>query len=61
MAMAYEAYLDEVTTLITEMVDVIEEAAIKQVVRAQAAALKQPKPSQQPRQPKQARTNTRKK
>ena len=28
MAMTYEAYLDEVTTLITEMYDVSEEAAI---------------------------------
>lgn len=37
MAMTYEAYLDEVTTLITEMYDVSEEAAIKQVMRAQAA------------------------
>lgn len=37
MAMTYEAYLDEVTTLITEMYDVSEEAVIKQVMRAQAA------------------------
>jgi hypothetical protein len=37
MAMTYEAYLDEVTTLITEMYDVGEEAAIKQVMRAQTA------------------------
>lgn len=35
--MTYEAYLDEVTTLITEMFDVSEEAAIKHVMRAQAA------------------------
>jgi hypothetical protein len=34
MAMTYEAYLDEVTTLITEMYDVSEEAAIRQVMRA---------------------------
>ena len=37
MAMTYEAYLDEVTTLITGIYDVSEEAAIKQVMRAQAA------------------------
>jgi hypothetical protein len=37
MGMTYEAYLDEVTTLITEMFDVSEEAAIKHVMRAQAA------------------------
>ena len=35
--MGYEAYLDEVNTLITEIYDVSEEAAIKQVMRAQAA------------------------
>jgi hypothetical protein len=58
--MNYEACLDEVTTLITEIYDVSEEAAIKQVIHAQAAALKRPKPSQQPRQPEQARANTRK-
>ncbi|MEC4721753.1 hypothetical protein RY831_21525 [Noviherbaspirillum sp. CPCC 100848] len=37
MAMTYEAYIDELTMLITEMYDVSEEAAIKQVIRAQAA------------------------
>ena len=37
MPMTYEAYLDEVTTLITEMFDVSDEAAIKHVMRAQAA------------------------
>jgi hypothetical protein len=37
MEMSYEAYLDEVTTLLTEMFDVSEEAAIKHVMRAQAA------------------------
>ena len=35
--MTYEEYLDEVTTLITEMYDVSDEAAIKYVMRAQAA------------------------
>lgn len=95
--MTYETYLDEVTTLMTEMYDVSEDAAIKQVMRAQAAdfftlhddipamrtqeravqdakamyeqiqragkaaTLKQPKPTQQPWQPKQARSSTRKK
>lgn len=37
MGMTYEAYLDEVNTLITEIYDVSEEAAVKQVMRAQAA------------------------
>lgn len=37
MPMTYEAYLDEVTTLLTEMFDLSEEAAIKHVMRAQAA------------------------
>lgn len=37
MPMTYEAYLDEVTTLLTEMFDMSDEAAIKHVVRAQAA------------------------
>jgi hypothetical protein len=59
MAMPYEAYLDEVTTLITELYGVSEEATIKQA--RTAAALKQPKPSQQLRQPKQAWASTRKK
>lgn len=35
--MSYEAYLDEVTTLITEKYDVSDEAAIKMVVKAQDA------------------------
>lgn len=35
--MTYEAYLDEVTTLITEKFDVADEAAISLVMRAQAA------------------------
>jgi hypothetical protein len=35
--MTYEAYLDEVTTLITELYDLDDEAAIKLVVDAQAA------------------------
>jgi hypothetical protein len=34
--MTYEDYLDEVTTLITEKYDVIDEAAIEMVMRAQA-------------------------
>jgi hypothetical protein len=34
--MTYEEYLDEVTTLIYELYDVSEEAAIKFVMRAQA-------------------------
>jgi hypothetical protein len=34
--MTYEEYLDEVTTLITEMYDVSDEDAIKYVMRAQA-------------------------
>ncbi len=33
--MTYEAFLDEVTTLITEKYDVIDEAAIQMVMRAQ--------------------------
>jgi len=37
MSMTYEAYLDEVTTLITEMFEVSDEVAIKEVMRAQAA------------------------
>lgn len=37
MPMTYEAYLDEVTTLLTEMFDMSDEAAIKHVMRAQAA------------------------
>ncbi|CAN5749764.1 hypothetical protein BH11PSE12_BH11PSE12_07820 [soil metagenome] len=35
--MTYEEYLDEVTTLMTEMFDLSDEAAIKYVMRAQAA------------------------
>lgn len=35
--MTYEEYLDEVTTLITEKYAVSDEAAIKMVVKAQAA------------------------
>lgn len=34
--MTYEAYLDEVTTLITEKYDLSDEAAIAMVMRAQA-------------------------
>ncbi len=37
MSMTYEQYLDEVTTLLTEMFDMSDEAAIKHVMRAQAA------------------------
>lgn len=37
MPMTYEEYLDEVTTLLTEMYDMSDDAAIKQVMRAQAA------------------------
>lgn len=37
MPMTYEQYLDEVTTLLTEMFDMSDEAAIKHVMRAQAA------------------------
>jgi len=33
--MTYEEYLDEVTTLITEIFDVTDEAAIKLVMQAQ--------------------------
>ncbi len=33
--MTYEAFLDEVTTLITEKYDVTDEAAIQMVMRAQ--------------------------
>lgn len=33
--MTYEAFLDEVTTLVTEKYDVADEAAIKMVMRAQ--------------------------
>lgn len=36
--LTYEAYLDEVTTLLTEMYDLSDEAAIKFVMRAQAAS-----------------------
>jgi hypothetical protein len=35
--MTYEEYLDEVTTLLTEMYDLSDDAAIKYVMRAQAA------------------------
>ena len=35
--LTYEEYLDEVTTLLTEMYDLTDQAAIKYVVRAQAA------------------------
>ncbi|WP_390213279.1 hypothetical protein [Undibacterium danionis] len=35
--MTYEEYLDEVTTLLTEMYKINDEAAIKYVMRAQAA------------------------
>lgn len=35
--MTYEEYLDEVTTLMTEMYDLSDTAAIKFVVRAQSA------------------------
>lgn len=37
MPMTYEEYLDEVTTLLTEMFNMSDEAAIKHVMRAQAA------------------------
>ncbi|RZI40786.1 hypothetical protein EGT07_21030 [Herbaspirillum sp. HC18] len=37
MTMTYEAYLDEVTTLLTELFDMGDDAAIKLVMRAQAA------------------------
>lgn len=37
MSMTYEAYLDEVTTLLTELYDFEDEAAIKLVVDAQEA------------------------
>ena len=37
MPMTYEEYLDEVTTLLTEMFDMTDAAAIKHVMRAQAA------------------------
>jgi hypothetical protein len=37
MTMTYEEFLDEVTTLITERYDLTDEAAIKLVMRAQAA------------------------
>jgi hypothetical protein len=36
-AMSYEAYLDEVTTLITEKYDISDDDAIRLVMRAQAA------------------------
>jgi hypothetical protein len=35
--MTYEAYLDEVTTLITEKYDISDDDAIRLVMRAQAA------------------------
>ncbi|MDP2795069.1 MAG: hypothetical protein Q8O25_13510 [Sulfurisoma sp.] len=35
--MSYEAYLDEVTTLITEKYDMADDDAIRLVMRAQAA------------------------
>jgi hypothetical protein len=35
--MTYEDYLDEVTTLLTELFDMSDDAAIKHVMRAQAA------------------------
>lgn len=35
--MTYEEYLDEVTTLLTELYDLSDDEAIKQVMRAQAA------------------------
>ena len=37
MSMTYEEYLDEVTTLMTEMYDLSDANAIKYVMRAQAA------------------------
>jgi len=37
MPMTYEQYLDEVTTLLTEMFNMSDDAAIKHVMRAQAA------------------------
>lgn len=37
MPMTYEDYLDEVTTLLTEMFNMSDDAAIKHVMRAQAA------------------------
>lgn len=37
MTMTYEHYLDEVTTLLTELYDLADEDAIKHVMRAQAA------------------------
>ena len=37
MSMTYEEYLDEVTTLLTEMYDLSDANAIKYVMRAQAA------------------------
>lgn len=37
MPMTYEDYLDEVTTLLTEMFDMSDNAAIKLVMNAQAA------------------------
>lgn len=37
MPMTYEAYLDEVTTLLTELYDLTDEDAIKHVMRAQEA------------------------
>jgi hypothetical protein len=37
MPMTYEEYLDEVTTLLTELYDMKDDDAIKHVMRAQAA------------------------
>ena len=37
MTMTYEAYLDEVTTLLTELFNMQDDAAIKLVMQAQAA------------------------
>ena len=37
MPLTYEDYLDEVTTLLTELFDMSDDAAIKHVMRAQAA------------------------
>lgn len=37
MSMTYEDYLDEVTTLMTEMFDMSDDDAIREVMRAQAA------------------------
>lgn len=37
MTMTYEAYLDEVTTLLTEIYDLADDEAIKLVMKVQAA------------------------